>query len=273
MSDTNDRFHRKDGADGPGLITLDRPRPALEPPTHEPELPDDAGTQALSEALRSSFVIVKVLMVGLVILFICSGVFTVPSQKRAIILRFGKPVGTGEKMLLEPGLHWSWPYPIDEKIFIPLGQQTVRSTIGWYATTLGGEPVNPGAPSLNPAAEGYTITADANIIHVSAMLNYRITDPLKYALSFVTASNAVQNALRSALVYVSCRTTVDDALFRGRYRCQEDIQSRVHELVEQQGLGVTLVSSTVDVVPPLGVKQKFEDVNSASATRGQIVQK
>ena len=97
----------------------------------------------MSEALRSSFVIVKILMLGLVIVFICSGVFTVPSQQKAIILRLGKPVGTGEKMLLEPGLHWSFPYPIDEKTFIPLGQQTVRSTVGWYATTPDGERYQP----------------------------------------------------------------------------------------------------------------------------------
>src|SRR6266496_2036321 len=128
-------------------------------------------------------------MPGLVIVFICSGIFTVPSQQKAIILRFGKPVGTGEKMLLEPGLHWSFPYPIDQKIFIPLGQQNVQSTVGWYAVTSAGEPINPGAPSLNPAAEGYTITADANIIHVRATFNYRITDPLKYELNFVSASN------------------------------------------------------------------------------------
>jgi membrane protease subunit HflK len=212
-------------------------------------------------------------MVGLVILFICSGVFTVPSQKKAIILRFGKPVGTGEKMLLDPGLHWSFPYPIDEKIFIPLGQQTVRSTIGWYATTPDGEAVNPGAPSLNPAAEGYAITADANIVHVRTTLNFRITDPLKYALNFVTASNAVQNALDNAIVFVSARTKVDDALRLERVRFQENIQHRFRELAEHQGLGVTLVSSAVEVVPPLGVKDKFDGVNVADAQRGEIVQK
>jgi membrane protease subunit HflK len=272
MSDTNDHFHQKDGGDGRGLITLDRPRATPEPP-REPEVTDDAGTQALSEALRSSFVIVKVLMLGLIIVFFASGVFTVPSQQKAIKLRFGKPVGTRETMLLEPGLHFAFPHPIDEVVYIPLGQQSVRSTVGWYATTPDGEPINPGAPSLNPAAEGYTITADANIIHVRAMLNYRITDPLKYALGFVTASNAVQNALDSAIVFVSSRTTVDDALRLERVRFQETIQNRIRELVEQTGLGITLVSSTVDVVPPLGVKEKFDQVSSADAQRGQIVQK
>ncbi|MCI0540721.1 MAG: protease modulator HflK [Verrucomicrobiales bacterium] len=272
MSDSNDQIRHKDGVGGPGLITLNRPRPAAEPPP-EPELPDDAGTRALSEALRSSFVIVKVLMIGLVILFVCSGVFTVPSQKKAIILRFGKPVGTGEKMLLDPGLHWSFPYPIDEKIFIPLGQQNVRSTIGWYAVSPDGEPINPGAPSLNPAAEGYTITGDANIIHVRTDLNYRITDPLKYALNFMTASNAVQNALDSAIVFVSARTKVDDALRLERDRFREGIQDRFRDLVEQQGLGITLVSSAVEVVPPLGVKDKFDQVTAADASQGQLVQK
>ena len=53
----------------------------------------DAGSQALAEALHSSFVIVKVLMVLLVLLFLASGFFTVGPQERAIILRFGKAQG------------------------------------------------------------------------------------------------------------------------------------------------------------------------------------
>ncbi|MDB6040116.1 MAG: hflK 1, partial [Verrucomicrobiales bacterium] len=65
------------------------PGPVTPPPTAE-----DSGSQALSEALRSSFVIVKVIMVLLVIVFLGSGIYTVPSQKRAILLRFGKPVNT-----------------------------------------------------------------------------------------------------------------------------------------------------------------------------------
>ena len=57
-----------------------------------PETPMDAGSQALSEALRSSFGIVKILMVILVGVFIFSGVFQVGPQERAILLRFGKPL-------------------------------------------------------------------------------------------------------------------------------------------------------------------------------------
>src|ERR1035441_9414384 len=89
--------------------------------TAPPETPVDAGSQALAEALRSSFAIVKFVMVLLVLVFLGSGFFTVGPQERAIVLRFGEPLGEGEKALLAPGkLHWSFPYPIDEVVKVPL---------------------------------------------------------------------------------------------------------------------------------------------------------
>ena len=83
-------------------------------------------------------------MLLLVIAFFGSGFFTVGPQEKAVILRFGKPVGEGQKTLLASGLHWSFPYPIDEVVRIPITEiQKVTSTVGWYATTpekeLGGD--------------------------------------------------------------------------------------------------------------------------------------
>src|SRR5258708_35121649 len=103
-------------------------------PLPQDEMPVDAGSQALSEALRSSFVVVKVLMGVMAILFLASGCFTVGPQERAIKLRLGSPVGEGNKMLLGPGLHWAWPYPIEECVKVSItGIQKVSSTVGWYA--------------------------------------------------------------------------------------------------------------------------------------------
>src|SRR6185436_3442516 len=177
------------------------------PPPANPNLAviEESGSRALADALRSSFVIVKILMVGLVVLFFFSGIFTVPSGQRAIILRFGKPVGVGDQQLLGPGLHWSFPNPIDEIVRIPIGEvQSVRSTAGWYQVTREEEASgqeNPPNPTLNPAVDGYTLTSDGNIIHVRAIVRYRITEPLKYVLGFVNASNIVQNALDNSLFF------------------------------------------------------------------------
>src|SRR5438094_904263 len=129
------------------------------PDSLPPETPLDAGSQALSEALRSSFAIVKVVMVILLAVFLASGFFTVGPQQRAIILRLGRPIAQGEQALLGPGLHFSLPYPIDAHEIVSItGIQQVKSTVGWYATTPAQEaagteqPVSPGSP-LNPAVD------------------------------------------------------------------------------------------------------------------------
>src|SRR6185295_5771721 len=118
-----------------------------------PPTPVDSGSQALAEALASSFAVVKYVMALLFVVFLISGCFQVKPQERAIILRFGSPVGVGDRMLLAPGLHWSWPYPIDYVVKIPITEiQKVTARGCWFAQTtdqeaLGQEP--PPGPTLN----------------------------------------------------------------------------------------------------------------------------
>jgi modulator of FtsH protease HflK len=248
-------------------------------PVTAPELPvtaEDAGSQALAEALRSSFVIVKVIMVVLVVVFFGSGIFSVPPQEKAIILRFGKPVGTTEEQLLGPGLHWAFPKPIDEVVKIPIGQiQAVTSTVGWYATTpemelAGTEPL-PG-PSLNPAIDGYTLTADANIIHARATLGYRIKDPLAYVFNFLNASNVVQNILNNALFYASARSTVDYALLNNA-GFKEKVIARVSEQIDALNLGIILGPAEVKVIAPRSVKPAFDEVLAAGVNHITVTSK
>src|SRR2546427_10885003 len=109
---------------------LNDPQSSQTPRPPAPGVPDDAGSQALAEALRRSFSLIRFVMIGLVIVFLGSGFFTVEQKEKAIILRLGKPVGEGEKALLGAGLHWSFPYPIDEVIKVPITEiQRVNSTV------------------------------------------------------------------------------------------------------------------------------------------------
>jgi membrane protease subunit HflK len=247
------------------------PKEPVTPP--QPEPVEDAGSAALSEALRSSFAIVKIIMVILVVVFFASGFFTVSSQERAIILRFGRAVGSGQQQLLGPGAHWKFPYPIDEAVRIPYSEfQTVRSTTGWYATTPEMEANKsepPPGSTLNPAAEGYTLTGDGNIIHVRATLRYKINKPLNYALDFVNASNLVQNALNNALFHASARFTVDQALTSEQARFKEKITERVQQVVDQHALGITVEQVEVQAIAPRYVNPAFESVLAADVERRQ----
>ena len=245
----------------------------------------DAGSQALAEALRSSFVIVKIAMVALVVIIFAAGFFTVGPQEKAVILRFGKPQGEGQKMLLGAGLHWSLPYPIDEVIRIPITEiQKVSSTVGWYLTTpemelAGTEP--PAGPSLNPQIDGYVVTADRNIIHTRATVSYHIDDPRTAIFNFTSGtnqqfnlggvSNAVQNAVNNALILTAARFNVDDILTRDIAGFQDTVQQRVNELAEREHLGVAIDQVQVQSVAPRQLKDVFAMVTTARQNRDKLL--
>jgi len=175
----------------------------------------DVATRSLSEALRLSFAILKVIMVVLVVIFLASGFRTVGPDEEALVLRFGRiqRFGTERRATLGPGPHWVLPYPIDRVIKIPVGRKVNLAVNSfWYFLTekeiISGKenPVRPGQP-LRPTVDGYCLTrgprqgpaainageSDANesdtnesgpnedgsdygIVHTRWALTYRISD-------------------------------------------------------------------------------------------------
>jgi membrane protease subunit HflK len=257
---------------------------------HAPET-QDSGSQALSEALHSSFVIVQVAMVALVVIILGLGVFRVHPGEKAVVLRFGRPLEEGQEMLKSPGrLYWSLPYPIDEVVRIPIAEiQQVTSSVGWYAMThqeevafdsLGVEP--PAAGSLNPR-DGYVFTADRNIIHTRATVSYHIEDPLRAIFHFAAGtnqefnlagvSNAVQNAANNALVATAARYNVDDILTRDPAGFQAAVERRINELVESEQLGVVIDPGQCQVrsEAPRQLRDVFAEVTKARQKRETLI--
>ena len=244
---------------------------------HGPEKSEtlDAGSQALAEALGSSFTIVRIVMGLMALGFIISCFFKVGPQEKAVILRFGKPVGQGEKALLGAGLHMSWPYPIDEIVRIPITQiQTVKSDNGWYFTTpeqeLSGEEL-PAGPDLNPQIDSFLLTADTNIIHSRVTLAYHVADPLHYTFDFADASNAVRNALDNALLYTAAKFSADDALINAQARFQDEVQARATEIVDDENLGIVVDYCTVESKPPRQLADIFNQVTIAREQRSETI--
>ncbi len=184
---------------------------------HEPELPPakgedlDAAGRSLSDALRISFVILKVIMIILVVAFLASGFKTVGSDEKALVLRFGQVRGVGQEAILGPGAHWVFPYPIDELVRIPV-EKNINLALNtfWYKETrddILGPGVKPRTwvpEQLDPVQEGYCLTgsqrssepatpavttvaaggtpplrqgdgSDYNIVHTKWQVNYQIT--------------------------------------------------------------------------------------------------
>ena len=228
---------------------------------------EDAGTQALSDALASSFRFIRALMIILVAVFLGSGIFTVNPNEVAVILRLGKPAGSGPDAILRPGIHWSFPSPIDEIVRIPVGEsRAVEATNCWYQVTpemeISGQ-LPPSLSTLQPGVDGYALTSDGNIIHARATAKYRIADPLRYAFDFRGATNILENALNNAVLYAAVRHTAEEALYKDKTGFQDAVRRRFLQTIEKANLGIDLEPIQVQTFPPMYVKEAFDQVLEA----------
>lgn len=245
-------------------------------PASGPAIPvEDASSQALNEALGSSFLLVRILIVALAAAFVASCVFTVNPNEVAVVLRFGRPRGTGADMLLKQGLHWALPLPIDEIVRIPIGEsKSLRAHHAWYAISPEEEAAGtvPSAqPALRPGVDGHTLTSDGNILHVRATMKYRIADPVAYTFQFHDVTNTLVNFLDNAIYHASARFTADAALYKERTAFTDAIRVRLASLVERAGLGISLEPLDVEVSAPLYVKDAFDDVIKAEQDRSKKI--
>lgn len=253
------------------------PAPFTPPPGRKIELHEDTGSLALSEALKSVFGVLKVIMLAVVVFFVFSGVFTVEPNEVAVVLRFGKPVGDGENRILKPGLHFSFPYPVDEVVRIPIGKSlTVKSDVGWYFESpediAAGTAPRPGN-SLTPGRDGYLLTADGNVVHARATLKYRVVDPVRHIFYFDNATMVLKNMLNRALIRAAAEFTAYTALYKDKEAFRESVIGHLREGMRNLPLGIKLEPIDVQTSPPLKVKDSFDLVISAEQMRSEQILK
>ena len=218
---------------------------------------DDARTRALTEALQSSFKVIRVIMVILAVAFLGSGITTVENNKQALHLQFGE-----YKETLSPGLHWAWPYPIDEIVQIPVNEnRTITSDVGWRTED---EETPQASTQFNPTYDGYTLTGDGNVLHVKAEMNFSLDetkgDAIKaYELGFSDITGFLESVLDNAVYHASAGRSAIDA-----YTKQDDLRIAIERRVKKtisgidSDLRIKINSLTLDVTVPLDVKSAFD---------------
>ncbi len=221
--------------------------------------PQDAAGKSLGQALRTSFGILKIIMIVLVVLFLASGIFKVQQDEQALVLLFGQVQGLGDARILKPGLQYTWPEPISEIIRIPVTKvQTLKVDSFWYYETeqekLGQK--NPYPPAtLDPVKDGYCLTrneslagmegTDYNIVHSRWSVKYLISNPALFFENMYcrqprpgedfldsaaeTINPVLESLASNAIVATMVRFTIDDAV-----TSQKDISGKVKLALQQK---------------------------------------
>ena len=223
---------------------------------------DDARSRALSEALHSSFKIIRIFMVILVLAFIGSGITKVNENEQALLLRFG----VYKEPPLKPGLNFAWPYPIDEIVKIEVEEQrTIESDVGWI-TAEGEDPQD--SFSFAPDYDGYALTGDGNTVHIKASMTYSLPDTAidDYEFKFKGVSDFIRSALDNAVYHAAASHSALDAITLPD-KIKEAISYRVKEVIKANELDITVSTVTIEALVPVGVKPAYDAFSAADAAK------
>ena len=180
----------------------------------------------ISHHAKGVAAVVLLLLVGG---YALSGLIAVQPDEVAAVRRFGQPLEED----LGPGLHWLWPWPIDEAV--RLQPERVRSlSIGFQAVP--GTAAAPGtwdashqgAIKLAPD-EAVMITGDGNLIELLATVRYHVDRPRTYLFEVRTPDDILRATTEGVLREAVAGRPFVDLLTTERGRIQEDVRRRLEQ--------------------------------------------
>jgi membrane protease subunit HflK len=262
----------------------------------------DAAGKSLTDALRVSFVILKLIMAVLVLLFFVSGVFRIQPNEQALVLRLGKIRGVGQERLLGPGLQWAFPSPIDEIVrIVTKKKQTLAIDSFWYfereADKLKGRKPHPGG-TLSPLRDGYCLTRndsfagtgenDYNIVHAKWELTYTIRRPELFFKNVYyeapapgqdfldvvseTLDPLIKAMAEDAIVTTMVNYSIDEAIV-SESRIPKEVSRLFQAKLDQIESGIEVDSMQISerITWPLQVDRSFQASSKASQASQRLV--
>lgn len=241
----------------------------------EPTQSNEAGMQALQEALGTSLRLLRWLILALFIAYLGSGVFVVRQHEKAFVLLLGKLTGTGEERVKEPGLHWTLPRPFSEIIRLPVERvQSLTSSTFWSSPPAGFQRDDDSmiAETLNPERDGYLLTGDANMLHARWTVRFTLSNPTHYLFNYEKADETLLRELDRAILHVTGRFPADRALRTDIGSLREAVETELTRRCAELDLGVRIQGvDLLGITPPLQVAGAFDDVIRAEQERDQQV--
>jgi len=196
------------------------------PDTPEAQASDAAG-QSLANALRVSFRLLTLIMIGVFVAFLLTGFASVESGQTGIIKVLGRTVRTAG-----PGLAYNWPWPVGQIQVIPTGDRTLVVEDFWLHVDEKDrhKPVKElrprGEGGLRPGWDGAVLAADRNLVHMKLKCVYRVVDALAYVRHLAGPEETLRSALCDAVIDVAERQTAENIAVGNRQRFLQAVQER-----------------------------------------------
>lgn len=161
-----------------------------------------------------------------------TGIYTITDGEKGVVLQFGK-----YKESTDPGLHWHFPYPIEELRVVDM--QQVRSSK--LQTTM--------------------LTKDENIMEIILAAQFRIKDAPNYLFNVRSPEGTIKQTMESAIREVVGKSSVDYVLYEGLEIISSNTKLLMQEILDRYDAGIEVTTLNLEKTqPPAQVQSAFDDV-------------
>lgn len=191
-----------------------------------------------------------------------SAYYTVPSDSVAVVQRFGRYLAD-----VPPGLHFKLPLGIDIATLVPVKRQ-LKQEFGF--TTPGAS--DPYQSPRDGQKETEMVTGDLNAALVEWVVQYRVSDPVKFLFEVREPSETLRYVSESAMREVVGDRTVDEVITIGRQEIETEALARMQALTTKYGMGISIDQVQLkNINPPQPVQESFNEVNQAQQEKEKLI--
>ncbi|MCP4833297.1 MAG: hypothetical protein GY895_00895 [Phycisphaera sp.] len=253
-------FEVDDNSDGIGL------RDAMDP-----------ANESLADALRLSYRVLQIAILGLAVVFLFSGFQTVRENYTGVRTLFGRIVGDAGDRQVGSGLQAFWPYPVGEIVTVPLKRTVVVNRAFFPSLRIAGPEgrteqsiemaINAAATSkpIRPNGDGSLILEGGDLAHCRISADYSIDDAVAFLERFSAeqADEVVRMAIERGAVHVAAAMTLE-SFVDDRDAINSEIVRQAQATLGQidSGIRITSVSCT-DRMPPFAVAKSVQSVQAS----------
>ena len=219
-------------------------------------------------------IIAPLILFQLVVLYLLSTIAIIHPYETGIIERFGVPLENNG--LLEPGIHFKYPWPIDkinvvsakriQSVFINPHDHEAKNVL-WTHSHHAKRSL-----FLLPSKEESEHQSDedtlkgipVNILMASAEIQYRITDPYSYTYNQKKPKELIYNISLREFIRYTATSDVFDFMGSNRIEISSLLKEKIQAELDKLNVGVEIFFvGLYGIHPPVEVAQAFESVTEA----------
>jgi modulator of FtsH protease HflK len=199
-------------------------------------------------------------------LFAWTAYYTVPSDSVAVVQRLGKYLKD-----VPAGLHFKLPLGVDVATIVPVKRQ-LKQEFGF--TTPGATDPYQGARGgrQETKLETEMVTGDLNAALVEWVVQYRISDPVKFLFEVREPGETLRYVSESVMREVVGDRTVDEVITIGRQEIESEALAKMQALSTKYAMGISIDQVQLkNINPPEPVQESFNEVNQAQQEKEKLI--